>query len=228
MHPTWITAFLDIPGASWDSATRFWQAVTASELSAPRGAADEFATLLPSQGEPFLRVQRTAADQPGVHLDLHGTGQDWQVRTSPGGLAFCVNVDAGGARPEPVRWSAGHTSLVDQVCLDIPPDGYDEECAFWADLTGWELALTSASYMRQLVRPVGMPLRVLLQRRDVGTGPVTAHLDLASSDREAEVARHVALGARVDGGGPRWTRLRDPAGKLYCVTDRDPVTGLLP
>ena len=82
--------------------------------------------------------------------------------------------------------------------------------------------------MKQLIRPTGMPLRVLLQRRDEGDGPVTAHFDLATTDREAEVARHLALGAVVDGGGPRWTRLRDPAGMLYCVTDRDPVTGLLP
>jgi len=228
VRPTWITAFIDIPGPSWDDGVAFWQAVTATGLSALRGEDDEFATLLPADGEAFLRVQRTGAELPGIHLDLHGVGQQWEVRTSPGGFAFCANVAAGGERPAPVAWPEGHRSLVDQVCLDIPPDAYDEECAFWAGLTGWELAPTSAPYMMQLVRPAGMPLRVLLQRRDEGDGPVTAHLDLATTDREAEVARHLALGASVDGGGPRWTRLRDPVGMLYCVTDRDPVTGLLP
>ena len=227
MRPTWITAFLDLPEHSWAPGIAFWRSVTATELSPVRGTDGEFATLLPTDGEAFLKVQRIGSDRPSVHLDLHGSGETWEVRTSPGGFAFCVNVPAGGDRPAPVTWPSGHTSLVDQVCLDIPPGAYDDECAFWAELTGWELAPTSAPYMRQLVRPTGMPLRVLLQRRDEGDDPVTAHLDLASSDREAEVARHLSLGATIDGGGPRWTRLRDPVGMLYCVTDRDPVTGLL-
>jgi len=226
--PTWITAFLDFPTSSWEVGVAFWRAVTATELSPVRGADSEFATLIPGAGESFLKVQRIGSEMAGIHLDLHGPEQAWEVRTSPGGFAFCVNVPAGGDRPAPERWPGGHTSLVDQVCLDIPPDGYDAECEFWAGLTGWELAATSAPYMRQLVRSSGMPLRILLQRRDEGVGPVTAHLDIATTDREAEVARHQALGATVDGGGPRWTRLRDPAGMLYCVTDRDPVTGLLP
>lgn len=224
---SWITAFIDLPAPSWEPGIAFWSGVTATELSPVRGADGEFATLLTSNGEAFLRVQRTGAERPGVHLDLHGSEQEWEVRTSPGGFSFCVNTDAGGARPEPVVWPGGHTSLVDQVCLDIPPDGYEAECAFWAEQTGWELAPTSAPYMTQLVRPAGMPLRVLLQRRDEGVGPVRAHLDLATTDREAEVARHLALGATVDGGGPRWTRLLDPTGLVYCVTDRDPATGLL-
>jgi hypothetical protein len=228
VRPTWITAFLDLPAASFEDGVAFWVAVTGCTVSASRGETDEFATLLPPAGEPFLRVQRIGSAVPGVHLDLHAPDGSWEVRTSPGGFAFCANTVAGGDRPEPLRWPGGHTSLVDQVCLDIAPGQYDEECAFWAAQTGWELAPTSAPYMRQLVRPAGMPLRVLLQRRDEGTGPVTAHLDLATTDREAEVARHLALGASIDGGGPRWTRLRDPAGALYCVTDRDPVTGLLP
>ncbi|RNL80380.1 VOC family protein [Nocardioides marmorisolisilvae] len=228
MPPTWITAFLDFPTGSWENGVRFWRDVTASGLSPVRGADGEFATLLPATGEPFLRVQRTGADRPGIHLDLHGAEDHWEVRTSPGGFVFCVNVPAGGERPPPQAWPGRHTSLVDQVCLDIPPDAYDAECAYWADLTGWELAPTSAPYMRQLVRPAGMPLRILLQRRDEGSGPVTAHLDIATTDREAEVARHVALGAVVDGGGARWTRMLDPVGMVYCLTDRDPVTGLLP
>jgi hypothetical protein len=226
--PTWITAFLDLPERSWESGVSFWKAVTAAELSPVRGSDREFATLLPADGEPFLRVQRTGADRPGIHLDLHCAADQWEIRTSPGGFTFCVNVPVGGDRPAPVSWPGGHSSLVDQVCLDIPPAAYDAECAYWTELTGWELAPTSAPYLRQLVRPVGMPLRVLLQRRDEGEGPVTAHLDLASSDREAEIARHLALGATVDGAGARWTRLRDPVGMLYCVTDRNPATGLLP
>jgi hypothetical protein len=62
-----------------------------------------------------------------------------------------------------------------------------------------------------------MPLRLLLQRVD---GPAGMHLDLACGDRAAEVAWHVSLGARTVAEFERWTTLRDPAGRAYCVTDR--------
>lgn len=223
---TWVSAFLDLPAASWERGVAFWTAVTGTAPSPARGSYGEFATLLPGDGEPFLRVQRTEAARPGIHLDLHLEDGGFAVRSSPGGFAFCVNTPAGGSRPGPVE-HGGHASLVDQVCLDIPPGSYDEECAFWAETTGWELAPTSVPYLRQLVRPAGQPLRILLQRRDEGDPPVTAHLDLAATDRASEVARHLCLGAQPDGEGARWTRLRDPVGMLYCVTDRDPVTGML-
>jgi hypothetical protein len=228
MDPTWITAFLDFPGPLHRAGTAFWQAVTGAGLSPVRGENEEFATLLPGDGDAFLRVQRIESDFPGIHLDLHASEEPFAPQRSPGGLAWCAVPGERLSRPAPVTWPGGHASLVDQLCLDIPPASYDEECAYWAGVTGWELRETSAPEMRQLVRPAGMPLRILLQRRFEGEGPVTAHLDLATTDRDAEVARHLELGASIDGGGPRWTRMRDVAGALYCITDRDPATGLLP
>jgi hypothetical protein len=54
------------------------------------------------------------------------------------------------------------------------------------------------------------------------------HLDLASDDRAAEVARHVELGGRVVRSTDNWTTLLDPSGRPYCVTRRSPVSGTLP
>lgn len=74
------------------------------------------------------------------------------------------------------------------------------------------------------MRPEGQPLRFLLQRLDDDQPCVTAHLDLASDDADAEADRHVALGAaevRRTGG---WITLLDPSGRAYCVTRR-PVDG---
>jgi GNAT superfamily N-acetyltransferase len=71
----------------------------------------------------------------------------------------------------------------------------------------------------------GLPMRILLQRLDEPEGPARVHLDLAVSDRSAETARHVALGAEVERHDEWWTVLRDPAGLAYCLTDRDPVRG---
>jgi Glyoxalase-like domain len=47
------------------------------------------------------------------------------------------------------------------------------------------------------------------------------HLDLVASDVDAEVARHVELGATlvgdVDEYGYTWTVLHDPEGNEYCI-----------
>lgn len=228
MQTAWITAFVDVPASRYAAAAKFWAGVTGSTVSASRGADGEFATFLPPDGDAYLRLQRIGSGPAGIHLDLHHPDRDFEPSRSPGGLPYCLNEGEQGTRPLPRIWAGGQASLVDQVCVDVPPDRYDEECAFWAEQTGWELAPTSAPYMTQLVRPEGMPLRVLLQRLDDGDGPVRAHLDLATTDRAAETDRHRDLGARVEATKQRWTVLRDPGGALYCITDRDPYTGLLP
>lgn len=227
MHTAWITAFIDVPASRHAVASSFWAGVTGSSLSRSRGATGEFATFEPPDGDAYLRLQRVDSGPAGLHLDLHAPDYDFQPTRSPGGFGFCFNEGEPGTRPLPRIWAEGQASLVDQVCLDIPPELYEDECAFWATQTGWELAGTSAPYMQQLVRPEDMPLRILLQRLDEGDGQVRAHLDVATTDRGKETERHRLLGARVQSTHHRWTVLRDPAGAVYCITDRDPYTGLL-
>ncbi len=254
---SWVTAFLDVPPTVREDVVRFWSAVTASTESPARGDEGEFVSLLPEQGDPFLAVQRTGtagadATGPSIHLDLHvlspqnaadravGNGarvlhrstHGYVVVSSPGGLVHCFVRAGPHVRPEPVRWPRGHESLVDQVCLDIPPSAYEAECRYWTEVTGWRLRRSATRpEFHHLERPAGVPLRFLLQRLDAdhpegADTPVTAHLDLACDDRAAEVARHRSLGATVVGDpGGGWTVLRDPAGSSYCVTDRDPHDG---
>ena len=220
--PTWLTAFLDLPASEYDAAVVFWQAVTGYSLSASRGEHDEFATLLPPSGDAFLRVQRTQAGGAGVHVDVHGPGQPYDVRRSPGGLPFCLVDGSETVLPTPASWADGQRSVVDQVCVDIPPSVWDDECAFWSDLTGWEVFQGGRPEFRRLRVPPGQPLQVLLQRLDDDGGPVRAHLDLAADDRDAEVRRHEALGASVAAVHEGWTVMRPPAGPVYCVTRRAP------
>ena len=68
----------------------------------------------------------------------------------------------------------------------------------------------------------GHGARLLLQRLDDPLGEVRAHLDLSTTDRAAEAARHEALGATRVADFDIWTLLTDPAGLAYCVTDRVP------
>jgi hypothetical protein len=88
----WVTVFLDFPAGRFDAGVAFWQRVTGYGLSPSRGAAGEFATLLPPLGDAYLRVQRTGSGPGGCHLDLH-------VDTSAESLnAVAARAEAAGAR----------------------------------------------------------------------------------------------------------------------------------
>jgi hypothetical protein len=248
MTVRWMTAFLDFPAASIEQECSFWQGVTGYTLSPPRGPLGEFATLEPPEGDAYLRVQRVERDGPGCHLDLHvddveaaarragalgaGTTQarpNFAVMSSPAGFPFClVGADGEFERPPPGVWLEGHRSLVDQLCLDIPPAAFFAEANFWEGLTAWERRAGSRPEFEYLIRPAEIPLRILLQRLDQGGEGETcrAHLDVACDNVPAERSRHERMGAEVV-AEPSWTTLRDPAGLAYCITRRDPTTGLV-
>ena len=247
----WLTLFLDFPGHSFDAGVAFWREVTGSELSPFRGAAGEFATLLPPDGDAYLRVQRTADGTGGCHLDLHAdpaaatvdqaaeravalgatvrhASEGLVIAGSPGGFTFClVRWHGEGTVPRPARLDAGGASRADQLCLDIPPDAFERECAFWAALTGWNLRPGSMPEFAYLDRPAQIPLRLLLQRRDRADplNLVSGHVDFACASRGLLAPRHAASGARVLSVFPEWTAMADPTGRPYCLTERDPGTG---
>ena len=237
----WVTAMLDSPPETARSSEEFWAAVTGTRLSARRGDRAEFATLLPADGDPFLKVQEVVQSLPGaLHLDIHtddvrglaeraeqlGASTSYHVYGyvlcgSPGGMTFCIMGHPGRRRPPAYVWSGGR-SIVDQVCLDIAPRLYDAECDFWSRLTGWERYDGGSDEFDRLRRPDGIPLAFLLQRLDDEQATVTAHLDLACDDRDAEAQRQEQLGALLVRRTPGWTVMQDPAGRTYCNTGRAP------
>jgi hypothetical protein len=243
MTPLRMTAFLDYPEDVFDAGADFWSAVTGSPRSPQRGERGQFATLVPPTGTDYLRVQRLGDGGPRVHVDVHvadlesavaearGLGatvvdapyDDVTILRSPGGFVFCLVPGERAERPEPATWPDGRTSYVDQVCLDIPPSRYDAELDFWSAMTGWRRRdPRPGSEFGRLTPGQDQPLQLLLQRLDDEQDAVTAHLDWAASDHEAELAAHVAAGAEVQGRFEGWTVLRDPAGLTYCVTRRTP------
>ena len=147
--PAWIQVFLDVPAADLEAAVGFWSAVTGWPPSERRGEDGQFLTLLPAAGSAYVKVQ--AVDGPaGIHLDLDSadrpgavsraaalgathawTYHDVEVMHSPGGFAFCHTLVDG----TPALERDGSTVL-DQVCLDVPAAHWDAEVAFWAGLTG--------------------------------------------------------------------------------------------
>lgn len=239
--PVWFEVFLDVPRATFPDSIGFWSAVTGWTPSPTRGEDDQFLTLLPEHGTSWVRMQ-AIDDGPRVHLDLAthdvpalharvlelGAQPAWQhdevpVLRSPGGLLICVT--RAEADPRMVRTGE---PVLDQVCLDIPPAVWDAEIAFWRDLTGRELTTGRYPHFARLVDPDPTgPVRFLLQRVDDDRPHTTAHPDLAVADRAHETTRHTALGATVIAEHEAWTILRAPDGLVYCLTDRDPRTGLL-
>lgn len=240
----WTTAFWDIPAKRFEAGVAFWLKVTDSTLSPRRGPEGEFATLIPGGGDPCLRVQRIREGKGGCHLDLHveevehdaeraiGLGAKeihrepgLVVLNSPGGFAFCLVEHHGEAAiPPALLWPGGQRSRADQLCIDIPPQAFDHEMAFWRTFTGWPHTLSDSREFRRLLPPPELPLQFLLQRLDLAEQgqSASAHMDLACTDIDAESERHVALGAEVVRRHHYWQVMRDPAGLEYCITDRDP------
>lgn len=243
----WLTVFLDFPADAFGSGVAFWRAATGSGLSAYRGPDGEFATLLPPDGDAYLRVQRLGAGDGGCHLDLQvditseplaataeraralgatllHTEEGLIVAESPAGFTFClVRWDGEHAVPSPLAGDAGATR-VDTLCIDIPPARFERECAFWVALTGWEAMPAPVPGFTFLRMPAGLPVRVILQRRqDAARGErARAHVDFGCPE-PAAVTHHVALGARVIASQQHWTVLADPAGREYCLIHRPPI-----
>lgn len=240
--PFWVSAFLDFAADDFERGVEFWHGVTGFELSERRGVDGAFATLVPPDGDDYLRVQRLGDGDGRVHLDLHVESptmaaeaaielgahvlmrheQGYVVLRSPGGFVFCFVRHHASRRPAPATWPDGNRSSVDQVCLDLPPEHHAAEVVFWQALTGWDFTGSVSPEFPRLHPPDGQPLRWLLQRLEDPGGSVAAHLDLAADDREAEAARHVALGATVARVHEGWTVMTDPVGTTYCITRRTP------
>jgi hypothetical protein len=234
----WMTGFLDTPAETAGVAERFWIAVTGMGLSPRRG---HFVTLRPEKGDAYLRLQVVGDEPARAHLDLHvddpvrssaevvGLGATkvheepgLVVLRSPSGIPFCLTPwEYERELTRPTRWDGPQSSLVDQLCLDVPAAHYARELVFWTEVTGWERRASSLPEFTFLEPPARMPLRLLVQR--TGAPSAGVHVDLACDDVDAEVARHAALGASVVRRIPDdWTTLRDPAGREYCITARSP------
>jgi hypothetical protein len=82
-----MTIFLDFPGDAFEAGTEFWRSAAGCGLSPFRGETGEFATLLPPDGDAYLRVQRIV-DGPGRAVPAGRGGQGRRPRRAaarPGG-----------------------------------------------------------------------------------------------------------------------------------------------
>ncbi|WP_405392788.1 VOC family protein [Streptomyces sp. NBC_01102] len=242
----WTYAFIDRPTAAVGLARAFWAEVTGTHKSAPWGDRGEFTTLLPdgTDGADACLAVQAVGGAGGAHPDLAvedlpaftaratelgavvaARKPGLNVLRSPGGQRFCVVPWRGQkVRPPVLAARGGPESRLDQLCLDVAPAAFDAEVAFWAALTEWESTPGDHKEFHALRPHLDLPVHLLLQRLDEAR-PASAHLDIACPDLAAGQAWHERCGATLVRQGPAWTVLRDPAGGVYCLTRRDPVTG---
>jgi hypothetical protein len=91
---------------------------------------------------------------------------------------------------------------------------------WWAEALGWVVVYSSADEFEIRPEPDQMPGLDFVRIGEAKKAKSRLHLDFRPDDRDAEVARLVAHGARrVDiGQGDRpWVVLADPEGNEFCV-----------
>lgn len=241
LNARWIQAVIDIPAQDFLLAASFWADITASELGPVHPDHPEFIHLRPADGDMHLELQRIENGRPSVHLDLLvddiaaatelaiATGAELvanpghAVLRTPGGVPFCLVPFSGESK----RQSAVDPDLrhvVDQICLDVPHNSFDDDVEFWSKLTGWAVNPPVLPEFRSFAQPDQLPLRLLVQRLGLDdVGGARAHLDISSGENVAALTeRHVAAGASLVEAHEFWTALSDPAGLLYCLTARQP------
>jgi glyoxalase superfamily protein len=108
-----------------------------------------------------------------------------------------------------------HRILLRTVVIDVPSDVNDLARDFWTTALRSDTRHATKHPEYHVLENSAAAGPVLVQ--DVGTTPARVHLDIESSDIEAEVARLVAAGASEVGRHSDWVVLRDPAGLLFCV-----------
>ncbi len=107
-----------------------------------------------------------------------------------------------------------HYSRLDKIVIDVAPEDHDRELAFWQAALGQTMdhyERFPAYHGTQLEK---QHMGVLVQR--LGEGVSRVHLDIHTTDAQAEVARLEKLGAKRLRDGEGWIVMEDPAGGLFC------------
>jgi len=108
-----------------------------------------------------------------------------------------------------------HRIVLNTIVIDVPEQAHERTRDFWAAALGAS-ARRGTKYPEYHVLEHAAALGTVMVQ-DVGTAPARVHLDIESSDVEAEVTRLVGAGAEVVERQETWVVLRDPAGLLFCV-----------
>jgi hypothetical protein len=117
--------------------------------------------------------------------------------------------------------AVAHFSRLYKVVIDVPSGDYETEVSFWQEALGQPLSpLPHPEYHGAELHAQDFCL--LTQR--LGEGTARVHLDIHTSDLDAEIARLERLGAQQVQRVHSWQVMRDPAGLLFCILQDRPGT----
>jgi hypothetical protein len=108
-----------------------------------------------------------------------------------------------------------HYSRIDKIVLDVAPTDHDRELTFWSEALGQPLTQGARFPEYHWGELPGQDIELLVQRLDGGASRV--HLDVHTTDIDAEVARLEQLGATRIRQVHTWWIMQDPAGLEFCV-----------
>lgn len=111
-----------------------------------------------------------------------------------------------------------HRSRIAVVLIDQAAETYETAAQFWAAATGSSRAAEppTAESPYESLRPLPGGVDLALQRTGAGS-PARVHLDIETDDVDAEIARLLALGARIAERRDGYAILTDPGGLVFCV-----------
>ena len=113
-----------------------------------------------------------------------------------------------------------HYSRLDKIVIDVAPADHDQELAFWSGVSGRPLTQSEQYPEYHWGEIPGQDIGILVQRLEHGASRV--HVDIHTTDVDAEVARLEQLGATRVQRVHDWWILQDPAGLPFCVIPDGP------
>jgi predicted enzyme related to lactoylglutathione lyase len=111
-----------------------------------------------------------------------------------------------------------HKSQLAGFIIDCQTDDIDRAAAFWSAALGMKAEADpdpmESDYRQLQNRPEEMHIEVQKVEH-----PSRVHLDIETDDKEAEVKRLEALGARRIADVRRWVVMEAPTGQRFCVVN---------
>ena len=107
-----------------------------------------------------------------------------------------------------------HQSRLSGFIIDCNTDDLEAAAAFWGKALGLRVEASSQAGEALYRRLEGTPLDIEVQKV---AHESRVHLDIESSDVEAEVRRLEKLGARRVSAARDWQVMEAPTGQRFCV-----------
>lgn len=107
-----------------------------------------------------------------------------------------------------------HHSRLGGLVIDCPAEKVHEAAGFWDRALGGTVEMDPDGKYAE-IHDQG-DLKVLVRAADHAA---RVHLDIEADDKEAEVARLEALGARIVARIKRWIVMEAPTGHRFCVVE---------